>query len=259
MKRQKRTNVYCKLPMLDGLEIFHAIGHKVSFPLHTHYTYNIALVLKTTLGTNIQGKTLNAPVGTLSITNPNDVRATLCESKVGNTFFTFYVSPEVVKALNKNSNVYFEDKVIYDTELFKKFYFLSQKITNTDNNFESLFTTALQELILNYNCKTVFKTKNISLFESFINEVDMETFSLERTASKFGLDKYKFLRLFKQSTGLTPNHYRIMQRIEKSKHLLNHSNSIADVAIASGFYDSAHFYRHFKNFVGITPLAYKSA
>lgn len=255
----KKANIYYKLPVLDGLELFHAKDHTVNFPLHTHNTYNIALVLKTTLGTNIQGKKLNAPMGTISITNPNDVRATLCEPKIGNTFFTFYVSPEVVKMLNNNKRVYFEDRIIYDKALFEKFYFLSQRIMDSTINFESLLLAALQGLIHSYNSTTFFKSKNISLFESFINEVNMETFSLEKTASKFGLDKYKFLRLFKQSTGLTPNHYMIMQRIEKSKYLLNQGNTIADVAIASGFYDQAHYYRHFKKFVGITPLAYQSA
>lgn len=236
-----------------------AKDHKVNFPFHTHNTYNIALVLNSTLGTTIHDKLLNAPAGTLFITNPEDVRATFCEPKVGNTFFTFYVSPDVVNALNENSRTHFENRIIYDKDLFKRFYFLSQKFEDPKTDFESLFSTALQRLISTYADSTVFETKNVRLFKLYTDEADLQTFSLEKTASQFGLDKYKFLRLFKQETGLTPNHYMILQRIEKSKRLLNEGNSINDVAIASGFYDCAHYCKHFKKFMGITPLAYQSA
>ena len=72
------------------------------------------------------------------------------------------------------------------------------------------------------------------------------------------MDKYKFLRLFKQETGLTPNNYVILRRIEQAKTMISHKRGdLMDIAISSGFYDSAHFCREFKKYTGVTPSAYK--
>ena len=154
---------------------------------------------------------------------------------------------------------FFENRVILNPELFEKFYFLSQRFNDPKTDFESLFVNALRKLIVDYsNTKTV-EYRGGTDFKTYIERLEFEDFSLEKTAHQFGLNKYKFLRLFKQETGLTPNQYVILKRLEKSKRLLQKGNTIGDAAIASGFYDNAHYYRHFKKFLGITPLAYQRA
>ena len=65
---------------------------------------------------------------------------------------------------------------------------------------------------------------------------------------------YYFLRLFKQSMGLTPDQYILQRRIEKAKFLLQHSKlGIAEVAIRVGFCDQSHLTQYFKRIVGMTP------
>ena len=82
---------------------------------------------------------------------------------------------------------------------------------------------------------------------------------MEKSAAMFGVDKYKFLRLFKAETGLTPNNYIILKRIEKCKELLKSQNDLLDIAIELGFYDATHLCKHFKKVIGISPFAYKNA
>ncbi|MBD2104675.1 helix-turn-helix domain-containing protein [Leptolyngbya sp. FACHB-261] len=68
------------------------------------------------------------------------------------------------------------------------------------------------------------------------------------------MSPYHFLRLFKQSIGLTPHQYILQRRIEKAKHLLQYSElSIADIATHVGFCDQSHLTRYFKRIVGVTP------
>ena len=105
----------------------------------------------------------------------------------------------------------------------------------------------------------LLRTIKKDFFIAFLEENDLEKFSLENTASKFGLDKYKFLRLFKQETGLTPNNYIILKRIEKCKELLQTQDDLLDIAIQTGFYDATHLCKYFKKITGITPLAYRYA
>ncbi len=68
------------------------------------------------------------------------------------------------------------------------------------------------------------------------------------------MSSYHFLRLFKQSMGLTPHQYILQCRIDQAKYLLQHSElSIADIAIRVGFCDQSHLTRRFKRIVGVTP------
>lgn len=252
----KNINTYHKLPILDGLELLNAQNNTVSFPYHSHDTYNIALILKHTFDTRLTDKYLHAPAGTLSITNPFEVHATPCDAKTGNSFFTFYVAPDVMKMINKNESVFFEEKIIYDEILFREFYVLSQNFDNKKNT-ETKLLQLLEKLIFSYGKNQQFKNQEINLLSRFLDDQITQKFSLEVSAKSFGIDKYKFLRLFKHETGLTPNNYIILKRIEKSKVLLNEGFDLLDVAVETGFYDSAHFCKKFKEFTGVTPLQYK--
>ena len=255
----KNASTYYKLPILDGVELLNARNHTINFPFHTHDTFNIALVLNQVFNVKLADKILQAPVGTLSITNPNEVHATPCENKFGNSFFTFYISPEVLKQLNNGREVFFEDKTIYDEQLFKTFYQLSQSHNKPDSNFENTLLSALKKLIKNYTQIDFFKARETTLFKRFIEEDNIDKFSLSKTAKQFGMDKYKFLRLFKQETGLTPNNFVLSKRIENSKKLLLGESDLLDIALETGFYDATHLCRHFKRFTGVTPLEYRNA
>ncbi|WP_293127455.1 AraC family transcriptional regulator [Microcoleus sp. bin38.metabat.b11b12b14.051] len=68
------------------------------------------------------------------------------------------------------------------------------------------------------------------------------------------ISPYHFLRLFKNSLGITPHQYILQRRIEKAKYLLLHTElSITEVAATAGFYDQSHLTRYFKRIVGVTP------
>ncbi|WP_103071765.1 AraC family transcriptional regulator [Aquimarina sediminis] len=259
MQVLKNKCEYNQLSILDGLELLNAEYHTLDFPFHTHNTFNIALILNTTFSIKLSDKLLKAPRGAISVVNPNEVHATPCDKDFGNSFFTYYISPEVVKTFNNNEDVFFVNKVIYDHDLFNELYFLSQNFKNNTINFEPRLIKALKKLISQYGVKQEFKHKTTRLFQSFINETSLSTFSLDKTSSQFGLNKYKFIRLFKQETGLTPNNYVLLKRIEKSKQLLKEGSPIFNAAIDSGFYDTPHFYRNFKRYTGVTPLVFQNA
>lgn len=256
---KKNSNTYYQLPILEGLELLNAKSCNVNFPFHTHNTFNITLVLENTFSTKLHNKNLNAPVGSICVTNANEVHATPCDIHLGNSFFTFYISPDIIKKLNYNQEAVFNERVIYDQEIFKELYFLSKNFDTTEISFEERLKTILCLLIRKYGSAKQINYKSSKLFQDYIIETTFNSFSLSKTAHQFGISKFKFLRLFKQETGLTPNNFILLKRIEKSKLLLKNRHSIFDVAIDCGFYDNSHYYKNFKRFTGVNPLDYQNA
>ena len=71
-----------------------------------------------------------------------------------------------------------------------------------------------------------------------------------------GLSTGHFNRAFKQSTGDSPHHYIIRNRVAMAKHLLvRTSRALADIALAVGFADQSHFCRTYVAMTGETPSA----
>ncbi|KGE14473.1 helix-turn-helix domain-containing protein [Sphingobacterium deserti] len=245
--------------MLDGMEILYAQRHRLDFPDHTHDTFNIALILDQTFSVKLPGKVLHAPVGTLCITNPYEVHATPCEQILGNTFTTFYVAPDVLKSMNAGEAVFFDEKVIYDEWLFSQFLSLSHEALHTASHYESSILKCLALLVKKYANPVRFRSSELRLFREFLDEHSLQSFSLVDTAKKFGMDSFKFLRLFKQETGLTPNRYVLQKRIEAAKGLLLHADNLLEVAVLTGFYDVPHLTREFKKLVGVAPGVYRNS
>ena len=94
--------------------------------------------------------------------------------------------------------------------------------------------------------------------KAFLSEDLDRKISLEDVALSAGLSRYHFLRVFKQSTGLSPHQYRTLLRIDLAKHLLRSGRPTAQVALDVGFSDQSHFSNTFRKFTGATPGQYLS-
>ena len=82
--------------------------------------------------------------------------------------------------------------------------------------------------------------------------------TLAEVAGAARISPYHFLRLFKESTGLTPHQYVIERRVERARELLGRSSlTISEVALSCGFADQSHLSRHFKRLVGLTPKGFR--
>jgi AraC-like DNA-binding protein len=81
--------------------------------------------------------------------------------------------------------------------------------------------------------------------------------SLQSLSGEVGLSKFHLLRLFREEVGTTPHAYQLHLRISRARELLDAHASAAEVALACGFADQAHFTRAFKRIVGYTPGAFK--
>jgi AraC family transcriptional regulator len=84
--------------------------------------------------------------------------------------------------------------------------------------------------------------------------------SLQGLADVLGISIVRFVRSFKQSTGVPPHRYVLERRIAQSRSLLaDPSLSLVDVALRAGFSSQSHFSTAFRQLTSITPGRYRKA
>jgi AraC-like DNA-binding protein len=80
--------------------------------------------------------------------------------------------------------------------------------------------------------------------------------SLAWAAATLGRSVPHLVRSFTRQFSLSPHAYVIGRRIDAARRLMLCGAAPADVAAAVGFYDQAHFTRHFKRHTATTPASY---
>ncbi|WP_049621409.1 helix-turn-helix domain-containing protein [Frateuria defendens] len=81
-----------------------------------------------------------------------------------------------------------------------------------------------------------------------------DSLDLEAIAAACRLSTGRFVRGFRQCTGMPPYRWLRWYRVERAKELLaDTAMPLADVAYACGFADQSHFTRVFSAWAGITP------
>ena len=81
-----------------------------------------------------------------------------------------------------------------------------------------------------------------------------EDLSLEQLLSVVHLSKYHFVRIFKESFGVTPGKYILRSRMSTARRLLvTTALPVYEIAAMVGFSDPASFYRAFREIEGVSP------
>lgn len=96
--------------------------------------------------------------------------------------------------------------------------------------------------------------------EQYVNEhIESGDIDLTQVAAHFGVTRPTLTRKVKQLTGLTTSAYIAERRVKKACQLLQTTNqSVAQVAAACGFSDTAYFILVFKRIMNKTPKQYKT-
>ena len=81
--------------------------------------------------------------------------------------------------------------------------------------------------------------------------------SLATLAAAAGTDRHRLTRLFRAATGASPHRFLIAQRITAARRMLEEGRrDVAAIAVATGFVDQSHLYRHFGRLLGMPPGGY---
>ena len=72
-------------------------------------------------------------------------------------------------------------------------------------------------------------------------------------AAEVGLNPNYLIQSFSKARGVSPHKYLIFKKVCRAKKMIAEGTPPLDAALALGFYDQAHFIRHFRKVMGVTP------
>lgn len=127
---------------------------------------------------------------------------------------------------------------------------------------ESVITD--QRFVFNHLNKMEFKKTNTNeevlrgLLEAkgFIESHFTEDLSLDQISQQAGISKYHFIRLFKNTFGLSPYQYLKRFRLESAKMALLSGKNLKEIALELGYADLAAFSKAFKQNFGYSPTKF---
>ncbi|TWT92978.1 AraC family transcriptional regulator [Neorhodopirellula pilleata] len=93
---------------------------------------------------------------------------------------------------------------------------------------------------------------------TFIDANYTSSVSMEQMAEMANLSRTHFNQRFRQLLRMSPSRYLLSRRVEHARRLLSHTEAtMAQIAMAVGFYDQSHFTKKFRSVTGMTPTQYR--
>jgi AraC family transcriptional regulator len=100
--------------------------------------------------------------------------------------------------------------------------------------------------------------QQVRLVIDYIDAHLTERTTISDLAGLVNLTRYHFMRAFKQAVGVPPHQFMIGRRVERAKEMLSDQNqTIAGVALRTGFSTPLQLTRAFRRVVGTTPSEFR--
>jgi AraC-like DNA-binding protein len=257
---------------LDGLELLHATYYTFSFAPHVHETYAIGTTeYGAQMYTQERKNKLVMPAGTISIVHPNELHTSQAVNEKGWSYRMAYPAANLLQQIASDISghtvpmPFFSSPVIKDLELAERirhFHYALENNSITSLERQSAWLSILGALILRH-ASTYSDIRKINPEPIYIRKVCeymqehfAKSITLDEIASQVGMSQFHFLRVFRNTIGLTPHAYLTHLRIEHAKRLLRHRVPLAAIAAETGFVDQSHFNKQFKKIIGVPPGQY---
>lgn len=131
--------------------------------------------------------------------------------------------------------------------------------------WESVSTALIAHLVQHYSGNGTVLPYELPLLGSvelarlraYVEDNLDRSIGLGELATLVRVSRFHFARLFKRSTGMTAISFVEGCRVRRAGQLITDTDMpLAEVALATGFYDQSHFTRRFQVHLGCTPATY---
>ena len=245
-------------------------GRKVCYAKHWHETFSIGLIARGRCNYVNGRKASQASQGTVVLMNPGDAHA--CNPIRGErwSYKMLYLDVPWLAAVQSAddsdrvrtflpfSEVASSQGVLY-TGLNRLFDTLCHsRMAALEKQTASVLFMELLQRCLGATRSRLRSPPRLTRALEYIRAHATRSLSLEEICTAAELSASHLIRAFKKNYGLTPHAFQLNCRIEFGRSQLRTGRPIAEVALAAGFSDQAHFQRTFKRFVAATPGQYRA-
>jgi AraC-like DNA-binding protein len=236
-------------------------------PRHAHEEFQIVLSGSISYYFSYQRSNTILPPRHLGIIQSGEPHASHSEDSTGQTLRLMFFTPEILLSvatmLEGCKSPIFPNLVISDVATVEQFLHLHATLSENSSQLEreTLVFGFLTQLLLRFaenpsNLLELRESTFVRQIRDYLHENYAENVSLTQLARMVDRTPAHVVRAFSAEVGLPPHVYQTQVRIDQAKRLLMRGYAIADVAIATGFADHAHFSRKFRRLNGVMPKTY---
>jgi AraC-like DNA-binding protein len=256
------------LPFIEARTI--ADGRKVCYTRHSHEHFSIGAIIAGQSQYIHGASTFQISAGTVVLMNPGDVHACNPIDDQPWSYHMLYIDTAWLTDLQHQlgfstdqgfrpfTTTHTRDTVLFGglNELYAVLVDERAEHLHKQSAVVSFFTEVQQRL---NPAATRAREVNHKLERAadYIREHCTEALKLEDICQAAQLSPSYLIRAFKQYYGMTPHAFLVNRRIQFARTQLRSGELIADVALAAGFADQAHFQRAFKQHLAATPGQYR--
>ena len=128
------------------------------------------------------------------------------------------------------------------------------------NAISALLTELLYSLSEDHTASEALSRADIGALADYIEAHCTEELQLDQLSEYIKLSKHHLIRIFRRQIGMSPMKYLHKCRVSRAQQLLcTEALSVRQIAAAVGYRDPIVFTRHFRDFHGMTPTAYRKS
>ena len=245
-----------------GITALSASIAEFTYKKHSHKEYAIGVTLRGIQHYNLDGSLQLSYQNGVMLFNPEQAHDGMAHDESGLDYVMLYIDPQLLlEVMEKKDIVRFSTPIVYDYRLRQRILSLTNAIlSEKDEALCSELLLSLTDSLIQTNLSTDNKKDNalIRKAKDMLHANLENVLKLDEICNELNLSKYKFIRLFKTHTGISPYQYYLNCKIERAKQLIEKNKDIYSAVAECGFVDLTHLNKHFKSVYGTTAFEYMS-
>jgi AraC-like DNA-binding protein len=252
-------------PRVAGVaEVLHAQWRSHAYPPHTHDTWTVLLVDDGVIGYELDRRGhAAAPLAGITLLPPHVVHDGRPATSQGFRKRVLYLEADVFPESLIGSAV--DGPMLQDDQLRHESSGLDRALVLGDDlEAESRLALVVERMTWHLTGRpdagTAQSPAAVARHARAIFDGDpLAVNGIAAVAQAVGVTTAHLVRSFTRSYGIAPHRYLIGRRLDLARRRLLAGEAAIDVAIATGFYDQAHFTRHFRRLLAVPPGRYQRA
>lgn len=245
-----------------GITVLSASFANFKYKKHSHKEYAIGVTLRGIQQYNLDGSFQSSYKNGVMLFNPEQPHDGMAYDEAGIDYVMLYIEPKLfLEIIEKKNIVRFSSPIVYNYRLEQRILSLSNAILREKD--EALCNELLLSLADSFNqtnlCRN-YKKDNALIIKAkdMICCNSKNILRLDDICKELDMSKFKFIRLFKVNTGISPYQYFLNYKVEVAKKLIEKNRDVYSAVTECGFVDLTHLNKYFKSIYGITAFDYMS-